>query len=106
MADSKFLHRLLDFSQATDQQLDNLTRACNPATFGRNQQDVLDESYRKAGKMDANRFATQFSPTDLGIPEIVSDLLLRGRVPQKSIRLELYKLNVYGNVLSNHRPNT
>ena len=80
----------------TDQQLDNLFKSCDPATFGRAQQDVLDESYRKAGKLDANRFATHFSPTDVGILETVSDLLLRDRVPEKSIHLELYKLNVYG----------
>ena len=90
----------MDFTNVTDLQLDNLARACDPATFGLAQKDVLDESYRKAGKMDANRFATHFSPTDQGILEIVSDFLLRGRVPEKSIRLELYKLNIYGTCFS------
>jgi hypothetical protein len=86
----------VDFAKVTDQQLDNLAKACDPATFGLAQKDVLDESYRRAGKMDANRFATHFSPIDSGLLEIVSDLLLRGRVPEKSIHLELYKLNIYG----------
>jgi hypothetical protein len=46
--------------------------------------------------MDASRFATHFSPTDLGILEVISDALFRGRVLEQSIRLELYKLNIYG----------
>ena len=29
--------------------LNQLERACEPATFGRNAEDVLDETYRKAG---------------------------------------------------------
>ncbi|KAL9124866.1 MAG: hypothetical protein Q9217_005855, partial [Psora testacea] len=40
---------------------------CQPATFGRDGEDVLDESYRKAGKLDANRFCTSFDPYECGI---------------------------------------
>ena len=36
--------------------LNQLERACEPATFGRNDEDVLDETYRKAGKMDSDNF--------------------------------------------------
>ena len=90
---------MLDFMNVTDRQLDNLAKACGLATFGLAQKDVFDESYRKAGKMDANPFATHFSPTDQGILEIVNDFLLRGRVLQKSIQSELYKLNIYGKEL-------
>jgi hypothetical protein len=89
------LSRVLDFTKVTDQQLDSLAKACDPATFGVDQKDVLDVSYRKAGKMDANRFATHFSPTNLGVVEVISDRLLRGRA-EKSISIELYKLNIYG----------
>jgi hypothetical protein len=38
----------------------HLSDACQPATFGVNKEDVLDESYRKAGKMDVTDFATNF----------------------------------------------
>ena len=80
----------MDFTKLTDQQLDNLAKACDPATSG-----LAQEDRRSAGKMDASRFATHFSPSDAGILEIVSDVLLRGRVPEKSIRLELSQLNIY-----------
>ncbi len=61
-----------------------------------NQQDVYDEGYRKARKMDVGRFSTQFHPADQGIVEVLSDLLLKAQVDTRSIRMELYKLNVYG----------
>ena len=77
-------------------QLENLAKACQPATFGRNQQDVYDESYRKAGKMDVANFATNLSPLHLGMIDTVHDTLLRGQHSGKMIRYELYKLNVYG----------
>lgn len=86
----------LDFTHPTDAELENLAKACQPATFGFDQKDVLDEAYRKAGKIDTDRFAVNFSPSDLGIIETISDSLLRGRLQSKSIRSELYKLNVYG----------
>ena len=69
--------------------------ACQRATFGVEQKDVLDESYRKAGKMDPSEFATQFTV----MPELIDairDTLLQSRVDQGPIRVELYKLNVYG----------
>lgn len=94
--DLSYLARVLDFTKVTDQELDALCRACEPATFGHAQKDVLDESYRKAGKMDAHRFATNFSPTGQGILEVIGDQLLRGRVTEDAVSVELYKLNVYG----------
>ncbi len=77
--------RLIDFTQAKDAQLENLFKACEAATFGLEHKDVLDESYRKAGKMDVDRFAMHFSPDNLGIVSVVSDFLLRGRTGQKTI---------------------
>ena len=38
-----------------------------PATFGHNGRDVLDESYRKAIKLDSTEFSTNFHPHDYGI---------------------------------------
>jgi hypothetical protein len=46
--------------------------------------------------MDANAFATLFSPNDSGIVDIIRDGLLTGPNTEKSIRVEPYKLNVYG----------
>ena len=56
------------------------------------------QNYRKAGKLDEQDFATSFCPYKSGIVDITSQMLL----PQlkhgkhtRSIRAELYKLNVY-----------
>ena len=38
---------------------------CQPATFGAQEQDVLNESYRKAWKMDMDNFSTRFNPNIL-----------------------------------------
>lgn len=86
---------ILNFNRVTDFQLAALSQACQPASFGISQKDVLDESYRKAGKMEPSAFSTQFSPSSLGIVELVRATLLQGR-SAKSIRVELYNLNVYG----------
>jgi hypothetical protein len=49
-----------------------LLEACDPATFGLSDRDVLDEQYRKAGKLDANRFSTSFHSHDYGIVDTIS----------------------------------
>lgn len=74
-----------------------LADVCSPATFGRNDEDVLDESYRRAWKLDRSNFATNFSPLDHEV--IVNALrseLLEGYDEKKPVRAELYKLNIYG----------
>jgi hypothetical protein len=69
---------------------------CKPATFGRGNEDVMDETYRKAGKMDATEFCTNFNYADHGI----LDTVVQALVPNVSgnenngLRAELYKLNV------------
>jgi len=90
---------MIDVIQATEPQLAALAAACQPASFGLAKEDVIDESYRKARKMDASQFATQFSPTSSGIMEGVQKALF-GRRTTESIKVELYKLNVYGISLS------
>lgn len=49
--------------------LQQLVDTCFPATFGRGDQDVLDNSYRKAGKLDADKFLGSLHPADFSIPE-------------------------------------
>ncbi|KAF8840622.1 hypothetical protein BDN67DRAFT_990258 [Paxillus ammoniavirescens] len=87
------IHRRIDFSKVGEEELEVLYRACKPATFGRNGEDVLDETYRKAGKMDLTAFSTLFDPRSLGIhDQIIQGLFTRDR----GVQMELYKLNVYG----------
>ncbi|KAL4244530.1 hypothetical protein ABKN59_009796 [Abortiporus biennis] len=88
--------RRLDFLTATPEQLAVLSKGCDVATFGFKDQDVHDESYRKAGKLDLSCFATNFDVDDSGLLEIVEDVLLRGDKSKLRLRAELYKLNVYG----------
>jgi hypothetical protein len=93
-------HRLrcLEVSPTTSPaDLEDLANACDSATFGRGQEDVLDESYRKAGKLDMTDFSWSFNPESHG--HFVSQLAV-GLFPfdtlKEGIRFEPYKLNVYG----------
>ena len=88
--------------QISYQQLQLLMHACQPATFGFGGQDVLDESYRKALKLDPSAFSTNFHPHDRGIIDSVQQILLPSTIKggqgvgigPEGIRAELYKLNV------------
>ncbi|KAF9038604.1 hypothetical protein BJ165DRAFT_1499142 [Panaeolus papilionaceus] len=85
----------VDFANATKEDLKALATACQPATFGFGDADVLDETYRKAGKMDSANFAAQVSPSNHGILDFVhQDLFNADDCPD--IRLQMYKLNIYG----------
>ncbi|KAI9453174.1 hypothetical protein HD554DRAFT_2179589 [Boletus coccyginus] len=86
--------RHIDFSSTGTDDLEALYRACKPAEFGRNGENVLDESYRKAGKMDLTSFSTLFDPRSLRIYEDIFNVLLTQSFATMDI--ELYKLNVYG----------
>ena len=88
-------HSFIDFSTAvSDVQLEHLAQACQPATFGVEQKDILDESYRKAEKMDAVNLSTNFNSNNTGIMHAICGLLLKNT--ESPIRVELHKLNVYG----------
>ncbi|KAF7316569.1 Fe2OG dioxygenase domain-containing protein [Mycena indigotica] len=82
----------LNFTDATEEQLQDLAGACQPATFGLGTEDVLDEGYRKAGKLDCSDFAAALDIGSLEILDAVVPDLWEGA----AIRAELYKLNVYG----------
>ncbi|OCH89177.1 hypothetical protein OBBRIDRAFT_794532 [Obba rivulosa] len=85
----------IDFASASEDKLKHLTSVCDPATFGRNDRDVYDETYRKAGKLDAAYFAAKFDPQSSGLLDAIRGDLLEGD-RERPIRAELYKLNVYG----------
>lgn len=85
--------------------LEGLLKACAPATFGKKGDEVLDESYRKAVKLDSNQFSTSFNPYEVGIIDAIAQSLLPGIVRPFSdgnskheehlgVAAELYKLNV------------
>ncbi|KDQ10395.1 hypothetical protein BOTBODRAFT_147759 [Botryobasidium botryosum FD-172 SS1] len=86
--------RRLAIQGATPAQLAHLANSCDKATFGVNQEDVLDESYRKAGKLDADRFAWNFQA--LNLVDRIKQVLFTMDSKPREIRAELYKLNVYG----------
>lgn len=85
----------LDFSGAPETEVNALAEHCEPATFGLNKEDVLDESYRKAGKLDTIEFAMTFDPHSAGLLQIIREKLLDDANAERSIHMERYKLNVY-----------
>lgn len=91
-------HRFINFASSTPEQLEQLAAACTQATFGRGSQDVYDESYRKALKMDATDFAVQFDPILSGLTKTIEENFLQGRKEEMLIRPEIHKLNVYGSL--------
>lgn len=83
---------------ASSKPLQQLLAACTPASFGRGGDEVVDEDYRKAGKLDSKDFTTNFCPYQNGIIDVVSQLLLpnaTGDKNERGVKAELYKLNVY-----------
>ena len=63
-------------AEASSKEFQELLSVCQPASFGRGGEDVLDEDYRKAGKLDRTAFATNFCPYEAGIVDVVAQLLL------------------------------
>ncbi|KAE8137959.1 hypothetical protein BDV38DRAFT_245960 [Aspergillus pseudotamarii] len=91
-----------DAEDANPEVLQHLINSCGPASFGRGQETVMDLSYRKAGKLDPENFATSFHPAEFGIIETIEKVLLPGTVSEAANRLgsrkiyaELYKMNIY-----------
>jgi hypothetical protein len=77
---------------------EQLLKDCQPASFGLGGKDVMDETYRKAGKLDETAFCTNFNPYALGIIDTAAQALVPNNSRQKNethgLRAELYKLNV------------
>ncbi|KAE8138550.1 hypothetical protein BDV38DRAFT_281857 [Aspergillus pseudotamarii] len=92
-------HTSADSSPAA---LKQLVSDCSPATFGRGNEDILDPSYRQAGKMEPANFTTTFHPADFRIITLIERILLpsvsdhtENSLMGRAIFAELYKLNVY-----------
>jgi hypothetical protein len=75
--------------------LQRLVNATQPASFGFKGKDVVDESYRKATKLEPSAFATNFCPYKVGIIDTIGQTLLPlPNYRSQGICAELYKLNV------------
>ena len=85
--------------------VEELLKACAPATFGKKGEEVLDESYRKAIKLDSDQFCTSFNPHEVGIVDTIAQSMLPAIAQPFSgldstheehlgVIAELYKLNV------------
>ncbi|KAL3419488.1 oxidoreductase [Phlyctema vagabunda] len=96
----------IQFPVLSEDDAQELLKACAPATFGLNGEDVLDETYRKAGKLDRSQFCVDWHPTDCGIVDAIKQALLPEiRKPDLKgcntseehwgVVAELYKLNIY-----------
>ena len=94
---------MIDFSHASAVELDRLNEACQPATFGLNDRDVYDETYRKAGVLDVENFMLGLDAERAGLIETVRTLLFPGQEEKRMVKAELYKLNVYGTTELCHR---
>ncbi|KAH8110154.1 hypothetical protein DFH11DRAFT_1622498 [Phellopilus nigrolimitatus] len=117
----QIIRRRVDFSNVAESDLERLAWACEPAKFGRNKEDVYDESTRKAGKLDADKFAIKIDLTGNSSRASILDAirfgLLDGKQIEytessepyddrermsdrlyesaKSVRTKLYKLSIY-----------
>ena len=76
--------------------MEQLAQACEPASFGKKHEDVFDETYCKAGKMDSGCFLPTLDPFHTNLIKIIRAYLLEGTQSTKNIKIELYKLNIYG----------
>ncbi|KAH9902339.1 hypothetical protein F4778DRAFT_737273 [Xylariomycetidae sp. FL2044] len=94
--------------------LEQLLQDMQPAGFGLRGRDVYDESYRRALQLDKERFACSLNPYELGIVDEVAQVLLPDFASgsgndspgesKRSVRAELYKLNVYTGPSGHFRP--
>ncbi|OSX57111.1 hypothetical protein POSPLADRAFT_1112134, partial [Postia placenta MAD-698-R-SB12] len=77
-------------------ELLELNDTCDVATFGRNHENVHDETYRRAGKLDSAHFSVKVDLLNSGLLDLICDDLLDDDYEERGIRAEMYKLNVYG----------
>ncbi|KAJ7583074.1 hypothetical protein C8J56DRAFT_832181 [Mycena floridula] len=92
-AEAEHNARFIDLGNATVDELKAFSEACQPATFGLGGDDVLDESYRRAMKLDSSQFSSRFDLAASGIMDHVKAELAPDS--KADMRAELYKLNIY-----------
>jgi hypothetical protein len=82
--------------------LQGLFRACSPGTFGLGGGNIGNVPYHRAGKLDRERFSSNFHPHDYGIVDAVQQILLPdfnspgldGRADHRGVLAELHQFNV------------
>jgi hypothetical protein len=63
-------------SNGKEEVLKQLVKDCKPATFGLGAKDVLDETIRRASKLESSEFSTSFNPCDFGIVDAIVQAFL------------------------------
>jgi len=86
----------LKLHHCSNESLEHLANTCEPAGFGRNKENIYDESYRKAGRLSSEFFRPMLDIKAAGLINLIHERLLCGSKADKAIRAELYNLNVYG----------
>ena len=76
---------------ADEKDLSQLLAASSVASFGKGTEEVVDLSYRDAFKLDPDKLTTSFEISNTSILSDIETLL----VPNRSIRAEIHKLNIY-----------
>ena len=76
---------------ATEKDLSQLVAASSVASFGKGTEEVTDLSYRDAFKLDPEMLTTSFELSNTSILKKIEAVL----VPNRSIRAEFHKLNIY-----------
>lgn len=82
---------------ASSNAFHQMLKDCQPATFGKGSEEVLDEAYRKAGKLDVTEFCTDFNLANHAVMNTVTQALVCSALvgdELNGVRAELYKLNV------------
>lgn len=82
--------------------LSKLIESCQRTTFDVGGQNVLDENYRKAKKLDCKAFLTNLHPYNFGIIDSIRRIMILTNyekdegigIGRRGIKTELYKLNV------------
>ena len=76
---------------AKEEALTQLLNAGSVASFGKGSEQVTDLSYRDAFKLDPDEMVSSFHPGSTSILGEIETIM----VPNRSIRAELHKLNMY-----------
>ncbi|KXN86479.1 hypothetical protein AN958_10013 [Leucoagaricus sp. SymC.cos] len=88
--------RFVDLKSIGEEDIAALINACDPAPFGRGSESVLDETYRRAWKLDDGSFIWRFNPDSSKFVTELAQRLCPWDSLKNGIRAEPYKLNVYG----------
>ena len=81
------------FPGASEDEMKELASACSVASFGLDEKQVTDKSYRDAMKLDPDCFATTFQ---LSSTSVLGEVAMTMVPDVSNLRAELYKLNIYG----------